>query len=74
MFCSGKDLDSLCRTVSSELNILSDWFAVNKLSLNIAKTSFMIFSRGHGGRVVTLSPPTSEAGVRSRHGLKWESW
>ena len=21
--------------------------------------------RGHGGRVVTLSPPTSEAGVRS---------
>ena len=22
-------------------------------------------SRGHGGRVVTLSPPTSEAGVRS---------
>ena len=30
--------------------------------------------RGHGGRVVTLSPPTSEAGVRSTHGLKWESW
>ena len=30
--------------------------------------------RGHGGRVVTLSPPTSEAGVRSPHGLKWESW
>ena len=24
-----------------------------------------IFSGGHGGRVVTLSPPTSEAGVRS---------
>ena len=22
-------------------------------------------ARGHGGRVVTLSPPTSEAGVRS---------
>ena len=26
-------------------------------------------SRGQGGRVVTLSPPTSEAGVRSRHAL-----
>ena len=26
--------------------------------------------RGHSGRVVTLSPPTSEAGVRSPHGLK----
>ena len=29
---------------------------------------------GYGGRVVTLSPPTSEAGVRSSHGLKWGSW
>ena len=29
---------------------------------------------GHGGRVVRLSPPTSEVGVRSPHGLKWESW
>ena len=45
IFCSGKDLDSLCRTVSSELNKLSDWFAVNKVSLYIAKTSFMIFSK-----------------------------
>ena len=45
IFCSGKDLDSLRRTVSSEINKLSDWFAVNKLSLNIAKTSFMIFSK-----------------------------
>ena len=30
--------------------------------------------RGHGGRVVTLSPPTSEARVRSLHSLKWENW
>ena len=29
---------------------------------------------GHSGRVATLSPPTSEAGVRSPHELKWESW
>ena len=33
-----------------------------------------IAAGGHGGRVVTLSTPTSEAGVRSPHGLKWESW
>ena len=25
--------------------------------------SVLVCSRGHGGRVVTLSPPTSEAGV-----------
>ena len=35
---------------------------------------FKMETWGHGGRVVTLSPPTSEAGVRSQHGLKWESW
>ena len=33
-----------------------------------------IQSHSHGGRVVTLSPPTSEAGDRSPYGLKWESW
>ena len=26
--------------------------------------SAVLYYRGHGGRVVTLSPPTSEAGVR----------
>ena len=34
---------------------------------SIAHPSFMFFAQilkwGHGGRVVTLSPPTSEAGV-----------
>ena len=29
------------------------------------KMLFTTGFRGHGGRVVTLSPPTSEAGVRS---------
>ena len=26
--------------------------------------AMLLIQRGHGGRVVTLSPPTSEAGVR----------
>ena len=29
---------------------------------------------GHGGRVLTLSPPTSKVGVRLPAYLKWESW
>ena len=32
---------------------------------SIRKHVISLKSRGHGGRVVTLSPPTSEAGVRS---------
>ena len=31
----------------------------------ITKKQFFDLVRGHGGRVVALSPPTSEAGVRS---------
>ena len=34
---SGKD-------VSEELSKLSTWFAVNKLSFNVSKTNFMLFS------------------------------
>src|SRR5579872_6299102 len=31
------------KIVNSELQILSDWFKVNKLSLNIKKTNYMLF-------------------------------
>ena len=43
MFYAGKDLDEVCKIISRELNILHIWFQVNKLSLNVAKTNFMIF-------------------------------
>ena len=43
LFYAGKDLDEVCKIVSRELNILHIWFKVNKLSLNVAKTNFMIF-------------------------------
>ena len=33
---------------------------------NCLISNFEAILRGHGGRVVTLSPPTSEAGVRFR--------
>ena len=38
-----QDLDEVCKIISRELNILHIWFQVNKLSLNVAKTNFMIF-------------------------------
>ena len=43
LFYAGKDLTEVCELVSRELNILHMWFQVNKLSLNVAKTNFMIF-------------------------------
>ena len=44
IFCSGNDLKVLCESMSLELKKLNEWFSENKLSLNILKTSFMVFS------------------------------
>ena len=44
IFCSGTDLQELVDLVSHELCKLKSWFDRNKLSLNLSKTKFMIFS------------------------------
>ena len=41
------------------------WYINIKMKRNNGHTLFHEMLRGHGGRVVTLSPPTSEAGVQS---------
>ena len=45
LFSSGKDLKTLERTTNNELSNISLWLKVNKLSLNIKKTHYMIFCR-----------------------------
>jgi len=42
LFISHNDPIYLNDTLNSKLNILSTWFAVNRLSLNLSKT-FMVF-------------------------------
>ena len=34
----------LVNTISAELDKLSSWFKINKLSLNVKKSNFMLFS------------------------------
>ena len=41
---SGSNLDQLTETVNEELEKIVVWLAANKLSLNIKKTHFMVFS------------------------------
>ena len=36
-------MDHVSTTINIELSQISDWLAVNKLSLNTAKTKFMLF-------------------------------
>ena len=44
LFISGRDLPSLCHIITNELTKMYKWFNVNKLSLNVSKTNFMVFS------------------------------
>ena len=44
LFASGKDMNTLCRMINAELDLLKTWFSINKLSLNLSKTNYMIFS------------------------------
>jgi len=44
LFMSDANLDRLIATVNSDLVCLANWFAVNRLSLNVNKTNFVLFS------------------------------
>ena len=43
LFCLGDDLSVLVNTVNIELKKLESWFKVNKLSLNVSKSNYMLF-------------------------------
>ena len=43
LFLTGKSFDTLEEQMNEELQIISEWFKANLLSLNITKTSYMIF-------------------------------
>ena len=47
---SHKDPSHLEKVINTELNKISNWFKLNKLSLNIDKTNFMIFKNKHNNK------------------------
>ena len=47
VFVTGKDLNHMVYIINKELNKLTEWMNVNKLSLNVTKTNFMIFRSKH---------------------------
>ena len=46
LFMTGKNLDEIKIQLNEELKIFSLWFQANLLSLNISKTSYIVFSKG----------------------------
>ena len=49
LLCCDRDLNELVRMINGGLEQLKTWFSVNRLSLNISKTNYMIF----GNRILT---------------------
>ena len=45
MFLSGKNPDDLIRTMNEEMVKVVDWLQINRLSLNLNKTHFILFQR-----------------------------
>ena len=45
LFCSGPDIKTMESNINNELTEISLWLKVNKLSLNIIKTHYMVFSK-----------------------------
>ena len=44
LFISGKDAESMCVTINNDLSKIQKWLYCNKLSLNVLKTHYMIFT------------------------------
>ena len=55
LFCTSKDIVSLSVTICNELMKLEKWFALNKLSLNIPKTNYMIFCKSQVEQIIQIS-------------------
>ena len=47
---SHKDPTLLENILNNELNLISNWFKLNKLSLNVTKTNFMVFKNKHSSK------------------------
>jgi hypothetical protein len=44
LYYSSPHIPNLYEIMNKELDSLTDWFRANKLSLNVSKTNYMIFS------------------------------
>ena len=52
MFLSGNNLEQLITTMNTEMTNVVEWLRANKLSLNLKKTHFIIFSKGRPSTII----------------------
>ena len=44
IFFSGNNINNMCKSIKTELCIINEWFSVNKPSVNLEKTHFILFA------------------------------
>ena len=79
LFLTGNSIPDVERTINEELVIIAEWFQSNKLSLNIKKTSYMIFGnkKNLSANLIIENTPliiqhdTKFLGVILSSNLKW---
>ena len=81
LFFSGKCIKYICKVMSMELIKFNSWFALNKLSLNISKTNYIVFGIVDKDELINVSIDelilprvfsTKFLGVQIDEGLNWK--
>lgn len=57
---SGKNIHDLCHKITEELSKLKKWFILNKLSLNVAKTNYILFRQSKSQRTGHIKIGTND--------------
>ena len=55
LFYSHSDPKTLMKVVNEELEKIAKWFKINKLSLNIKKTNFILFGQNHKKNPINIT-------------------
>ncbi len=55
VYASSSSLSYLAGLINHELSILADWFKANKLSVNVGKTNFIVFTKRRQQDVVNIT-------------------
>ena len=82
LFSSGKDIEKLYEVANEELNAIAEWLKVNRLSLNVKKTHYMVFTNAKNnrpkselkieGESISEVPKTKFLGVMIDQKLNWQ--
>ena len=83
IYKSSTNLNNLCLSMNLNLANLTDWFRSNKLSLNISKTNYMLFSNSAkytnplnlniSNQIIKNTKCTKFLGLHINENLKWDT-